>query len=285
VQERCAQTTITPEIRNTEAQNRYGPNSDAAIVFIWGETMPSTLLPAATAEVQHAIASFWDPASGARFEAHTPAGRPDLWEKYVTGITESYRRFDVLSVLGEHFDATGDNTSLFFVAIGPDENVIAGVRFHGPLADSAAACALEEFAADPEGVRTIRRLIDDRVAFGVAEIKGGWVDQNSPQRGALGNALARSFLHGMTVLAVQFAFCTAATHAISRWLTTGGREVDGLAPVPYPDERYRTGMMWWNRSTIDRHGDPVQLRRFRVESATLQATESRTAVRATAGAV
>jgi hypothetical protein len=162
--------------------------------------------------------------------------------------------------------SSGDTTSLFFVAIGPDENVVAGVRFHGPLQSASEAHALEEFASDPDGVATIRRLIDDRLMFGITEIKGGWVDQDFPRRGDLGNALARSFLHGMNVLGVQFAFCTAATHAIGRWLTTGGREVTGLKPVAYPDDRYRTGMMWWDTSTINVYGDPAQLRRFFVES-------------------
>jgi hypothetical protein len=231
--------------------------------------MTATLLPAPPAESQQSPASFWDPASGARFEAHTPSSRPDLWSEYVAGITASYQKFGVLKVLDLDALSSGDTTSLFFVAIGPDEKVVAGVRFHGPLNSSADAYALEEFASDPKGVATIRRLIDDRLKFGITEIKGGWVDQDVDRRRDVGNALARSFLHGMTVLGVQFAFCTAATHAIGRWLTTGGREVTGLEPVPYPDDRYRTGMMWWDTATINVYGDPAQLRRFHAESAAL----------------
>lgn len=247
--------------------------------------MTTTLLPASSAGSRQSLASFWDPASGARFEAHTPSTRPDLWAEYVAGITACYQKFDVLNALDLHSLDSGDTTSLFFVAIGPEENVVAGVRFHGPLRDSSDAYALKEFASDPEGVTTIRRLIDDRLAFGVTEIKGGWVSQDAPRRGELGSALARSFLHGMNELRVQFAFCTAATHAISRWLTTGGREVPGLRPVAYPDERYRTGMMWWNTKTIHEYGDPAQLRRFRSEAGAHSMSTPASAVAASAGAV
>lgn len=246
--------------------------------------MSSTLLPAPPAVREHPLTSFWDPASGARFEAHTPATRPDLWEDYVAGITACYRKFDVLEVLDLPELERGDTTSLFFVAIGPDEDVVAGVRFHGPLQSSADAYALKEFASDPTGVETIQRLIETRLAFGVTEIKGGWVGQEFPLRAELGNALARSFLHGMNRLGVQFGFCTAATHAIGRWLTTGGREVPGLRPVAYPDDRYRTGMMWWDRATIHDHGDPAQLRRFRAESAIATRSAPLVAVPASASA-
>lgn len=229
--------------------------------------MMSTLLSARDTVIGQPLMSFWDPASGARFEAHSPSDRPDLWERYVSGITACYRKFGVLNALDLGSLDSGDSTSLFFVAIGPDEEVVAGVRFHGPLQDGTDAYALKEFASDPRGVATIRRLIDDRVIFGVTEIKGGWVSQGFPRRRDLGNALARSFLHGMDALRVQFAFCTAATHAIGRWTTTGGREVPGLDPVAYPDERYRTAMMWWDRTTVHEYGDPAQLRRFRSETA------------------
>jgi hypothetical protein len=213
--------------------------------------------------------SFWDPWSGCRIEAHTPASRPDLWQHYVDGLSESYRHYDVEGALDLDSFVTGDSTSIFFVAFSPDEEIVAGVRMHGPLNDSNEAHALLEFAIDPAGVTAVARSIDDRVPFGVIEIKGGWVAHTAARRDELSNTLARSFLHAMTVLQVQFAFCTAGTHAVARWLSTGSTVAEGLVPVPYPDDRYRTTVMWWDLAKLDERADPAQLRRFRSEAATL----------------
>ncbi|HEX3815956.1 MAG TPA: hypothetical protein VHX59_24220 [Mycobacteriales bacterium] len=213
--------------------------------------------------------SFWDPWSGCRIEAHTPAGRPDLWQQYVEGLSDSYRHYDVEGALDLDSFVTGESTSIFFVAFSPDEEIVAGVRMHGPLGDKAEAHAMLEFAADPAGVATVGRLIDDRLPFGVIEMKGGWVARHSDRRSELGNTLARCFLHAMTMLDVQFAFGTASTHAVSRWRTTGARKAEGLSPVAYPDDRYQTMMMWWDFAKLDERADPAQMRRFRSEAAAL----------------
>jgi len=213
--------------------------------------------------------SFWDPSSGTRIEAHTPSDRPDLWHRYVEGVTRSYRRYGVEAALDLESFVDGDSTSLFFVAFDPTHEVVAGVRMHGPLGDSAQAHALLEFASDPGGVTTIRRLIDNRLPFGVIEMKGGWVAHDTPQRSELSSTLARCFLHAMVILEAQFAFGTAATHAVGRWRTTGARATEGLTPVPYPDERYETTLMWWDFARLDSVAEPAQVRRFRAEQAAI----------------
>jgi hypothetical protein len=241
--------------------------------------MMSTMVPELLVTEQAGSISFWDPASGCRIEAHSPRKRPDLWRSYVDGLTESYHRYGVEAALDLDSFASGDSTSLFFVAFSQTEEIVAGVRMHGPLASSEDAHALIEFAADPTGVATVERLIGDRLPFGVLEIKGGWVAHTANDRDELSNTIARCFLHAMTILDVQFAFCTAGTHAVKRWLSTGSVVAEGLVPVPYPDERYQTTMMWWDFTKLHERADPAQLRRFRGEAAVLARSSVVNAVR------
>jgi hypothetical protein len=57
-------------------------------------------------------------------------------------------------------------------------------------------------------------------------------------------------VHALTVLDVRYAFCTAASHAVPRWESSGGVVSTEVAPVPYPDDRYQTSLMWWDRQHV-----------------------------------
>lgn len=216
------------------------------------------------------VLGYHEPASGVRMLFCRPEVRPDLWTQYLNGLERTYLAFGTERALDLRAIFTGRRLPMFVVAVNDDDEVIAGVRAHGPLMDASEAHALLEFEIDPEGQQTVRRTIDQHIGAGVAEIKGGWVSEDAAQRRELSNALARSFLHIMTVLDIDYAFCTAADHAARRWLTVGGRPVEGLAPVAYPDERYRTTMMWWNRDDYAQHCDPEQLSRIQQEASSLE---------------
>jgi hypothetical protein len=92
--------------------------------------------------------------------------------------------------------------------------------------------------------------IGQRLPSGVIEVKAVWVDHDVEHRTALTSALARVFIHAMDVLQVRYALCTAAAHAVTRWQTSGGVVATDVAAVAYPDERYRTLLMWWDRTRI-----------------------------------
>jgi hypothetical protein len=49
---------------------------------------------------------------------------------------------------------------------------------------------------------------------------------------------------------VRYALCTAASHAVARWQSSGGVVSAEVAPVPYPDGRYQTRLMWWDRQKV-----------------------------------
>lgn len=211
------------------------------------------------------LASYWEPLSGARFVITRPEDSPTLWAQYLDGLEATYKSFGVESALDLGAIFHGRRLPTIAVALGPDGNVVAGVRAHGPLVSSTEAHAMIEFASDPIGQNSVRHFIDDRTPFGITEIKGGWVDEKAENRRELSNALARSFLHILDAMDVQFGFCTAAVHAANRWSTVGGRPIEGLKPVAYPDERYQTTLMSWDKRTFDRYCESDQLARIRTE--------------------
>jgi hypothetical protein len=54
------------------------------------------------------------------------------------------------------------------------------------------------------------------------------------------------------------ALATAADHVLKAWNPSGGRIACHIAPTAYPDHRYATRMMWWDRTTILTDAEPAQ---------------------------
>ena len=52
---------------------------------------------------------------------------------------------------------------------------------------------------------------------------------------------------------------TAAAHVLNRWRSSGGVVTAGIPAAPYPDERYQTKMMWWDRRDFVNHAEPEQV--------------------------
>jgi hypothetical protein len=75
----------------------------------------------------------------------------------------------------------------------------------------------------------------------------------------LTGVLARFPLHSTMLLNSQFAMATSAAHVLATWRTSGGVVASKIPPTPYPDERYQTEMMWWNRSTFVNHAQHKQV--------------------------
>jgi hypothetical protein len=104
----------------------------------------------------------------------------------------------------------------------------------------------------------VRKMIDDRAPFGILEMKSAWTTDDRTRAGLVSTALARSGFHALELMGIQFCMATSAPHILERWGSSGGV----VAPIPaasYPDERYRTKMMWWDRRTFANHAEPEQL--------------------------
>jgi len=83
--------------------------------------------------------------------------------------------------------------------------------------------------------------------FGVVEAKGLWVARDVPDRRALVGCFGRAPVHASMILGARYALGTTAAHTERLWTSTGAVLVRDVPPIRYPDERYRTHLMFWDR--------------------------------------
>jgi hypothetical protein len=90
-------------------------------------------------------------------------------------------------------------------------------------------------------------------------MKSAWVSDDPARSGELTRVFARTAFPTMSLLGAQFILATAAAHVLDRWSTSGGVVATKIPAAPYPSDRYRTKMMWWDRRTFANHAEPKQL--------------------------
>jgi hypothetical protein len=61
---------------------------------------------------------------------------------------------------------------------------------------------------------------------------------------------------------------------LNRWRSSGG-VVAPIAAAPYPDHRYQTKMMWWDRCNFIRYAAPKQAAKIITEIADLPTADRR----------
>jgi hypothetical protein len=199
-----------------------------------------------------------------------PATDTDLWDQYADGAHRSYRKHGVECALDVDALLSGSDTVMYLAVVDSGGRMVAGVRAIGPLQSADDSHAVVEWAGHP-GEQAVRNMITDRVPFGVLEMKSAWVADELNQDRCLTAALARSGFHMMALLDVQFCLATAAAYVLNRWRSSGG-VVAAVPATPYPDERYQTKMMWWNRRDFVNHAEPDQVGKILME--TQQLTQS-----------
>lgn len=204
-----------------------------------------------------------DPDTGCTLVMATPEAEPRLWHDYLRGAQRSYRKFGVEDALQLDFVRSGHDTALFFVVLDETERMVAGVRAKGPLQSAEESHAIIEWSGHP-AQSAVRKMIDDRVPFGILEMKAAWVSSQRADGGSIAKTLARTGFWAMAVLDVQFCMATSAAHVLERWKSSGG-VVAPIAAAPYPNENYRTKMMWWDRRTFANHGKPEQVAKILAE--------------------
>ncbi|MFZ2176439.1 MAG: hypothetical protein WAW17_20840 [Rhodococcus sp. (in: high G+C Gram-positive bacteria)] len=169
-----------------------------------------------------------------------------------------YRRYGAEKALEYNSIRNGDTTAVFFAAIAEDGSVAAGVRAQGPYVSAGEAHAVTEWGGHA-GAPAVRRMIEDRLPFGVVEAKGAWVSGNAAHRSQLAAAVGRFASFSMDLLDVQFMMATAGAHVLETWESSGGVVAEHIAAVPYPDDRYQTRLMWWDRSRPRGRAESLQL--------------------------
>jgi hypothetical protein len=208
--------------------------------------------------------SWRDPDIDCTLVISQPSTDRSLWAEYVLGASRSYRKHGVECALDVEALQSGSDTVMYLSAIDAGGRMVAGVRAKGPLQSADDSHAIVEWAGQP-GQQAVRKLITDRVPFGVLEMKSAWVTDDPDKNRCLTAALARSGFHMMALLDVQFCMATAAAYVLNRWRSSGG-VVASIPAAPYPDERYQTKMMWWNRRDFVHHAEPEQVAKILMET-------------------
>jgi hypothetical protein len=206
-----------------------------------------------------------DEATGCWISASTPEAEPELWDQYLKGALRSYRRHGLEWVLDLEAIRDGADTTLFFAAVDRKGRVVGGTRVVGPLRTPEESHALDEWNGGP-GRAMLRQMIANRLPFGVVEVKSAWANSHDYGSGALSRVLARTALPMMSLLGVQFVMATAAAHVLEQWRSSGGVVTARIPAAAYPNENYRTKVMWWDRRTIATHAEPEQFKLMCVES-------------------
>lgn len=200
--------------------------------------------------------SWRDHDTGCTLVLSQPELDPDLWTEFSLGAQRSYRKHGVECALDIDALRSGADTIMFFAMIDDAGRMVGGLRAKGPLQSAEDSHAVVEWAGQP-GQQAVCDMITDRIPFGVLEMKAGWVIDDPDRSRSLINALARSGCHITALLDCQFMMATAAAHVLNRWRTAGG-VVAAIPAAPYPDDRYQTKMIWWNRRDFVSHAEPRQ---------------------------
>jgi hypothetical protein len=208
--------------------------------------------------------SCWDPESECTIVFAHPEVEPDLWIDYVRGACQSYRKHGVEKALDMDALQNGADTILFAACVNGAGRVVAGLRARGPYQSADECHALHEWNGQ-SGYDAVRKMVADRLPFGVCEMKTAWVTDETERSRQLTSAISRTPLHAMNLLDIQFIVATAASYVLKRWLSSGGQLATRIPATPYPDHRYETKLAWWDRCTFANHADPKQLSMFLTE--------------------
>lgn len=222
---------------------------------------------------------WWDSDAECTVVLSAPSADPSLWNEYVTGAERSYRKHGVERALDLAAFRDGADTAMFLAAMDPNGRLVGGVRARLPLISTDDSHAVGEWAGQ-RGLSAVRKMVTDRLPFGVVEIKTAWVTTDSRRAPSITRVLARAPLHSMVGLNAQFAIATSAAHVLDRWASSGGVVASRVPATPYPDERYRTKLMWWDRRTFANHAESSQASKAFAEMTSLDAHLDRTAAAA-----
>lgn len=213
--------------------------------------------------------SWWDPDAEATIVLSRPDVDRDLWDEFLRRAVESYQRHGVERAIDLDAVRDGADTAMFWTTFDAAGRMIGGLRAKGPLLSADDSHATVEWAGQP-GLAAVRKMIDDRVPFGVLEMKTAWTTDDRDKARRISTALARTPFHAMTLLDIQFCMATSAPHILERWRTSGA-VVAPIPATPYPDERYRTKMMWYDRRTFANHAASDQIPKILREMNTVSA--------------
>lgn len=210
---------------------------------------------------------WWDEGTDCQFVFSQPSTDPELWSRYAEGAFRSYRAFGVESVLDHEAMTTGRDTVMFFVALDSAGEILAGVRAVGPLLSPDDSHAVAEWAGQPHQ-QLVSSTIAQCLPLGIMELKSAWTVGASGRGRALSDVIVRACIHMGALLDAQFLMATAASFIVAKWMTAGADLVP-VDPAPYPDDRFQTQMVLWDRSNFAGKSSPDQASKLYFETGRL----------------
>ncbi|WP_123029181.1 hypothetical protein [Mycolicibacterium stellerae] len=218
--------------------------------------------------VDGALMSWWDADAECTVAIARPSDNDALWQAYLDGAQRSYRMHGITAAIDVDAIHRSGDTTLFWTMLDPTGTVVGGIRAIGPLTSPDETHAVVEWAGQP-GLPSVRKMITDRLPFGVVEMKSAWITGEASRNRRLTTTLARAGCQVLAVLGVQFCMATCAQHVLARWRSSGG-VVAPIPSTPYPDERFRTKLMWWDRLTVASLAAPSQTAKIIAEMADIR---------------
>ncbi len=210
----------------------------------------------ASAGVDRALMSWWDADAECTVTIARPSDDDGLWQEYLASADRSYRTHGVSAAIDVDAIRQSGDTTVFWTMHDWTGTVVGGIRAVGPLTSPDQSHAVAEWAGQ-SSLPLVRKMITDRLPFGVVEMKTAWVTADRDRNRRLTASLARTGCQVLAVLGVQFCMATCAHRVLERWRSSGG-VVAPIRSTPYPDERYRTKLMWWDRLTVASCAAPNQ---------------------------
>jgi hypothetical protein len=209
-------------------------------------------LPRAVAApaVDGALMSWWDADAKCTVAVARPSAASGLWEEYLSGAERSYASHDIADAIDVSVIRSSGDTAVFFAMLDATGTVVGGIRAIGPLTSPDETHAVTEWANHPS-LASVRKMIADRIPFGVVEMKSAWVTGDAARSRRLTATLARTGCHVLAVLGVQFCMATCAHHVLAR--RRGGADpLDAVPRRAVPDENDVVGQVHRRRASRTR---------------------------------
>lgn len=179
---------------------------------------------------------------------------PTIWEASLAVAHEAYAEHGTLAAL-DYLDHDHSDALMFAVLQVSSMRVLGGLRVHGPyLAPLDSHAARTEWSASDD----LGKVCDElalRIPHGLVEVKTAFVDKSLPhtQRGQVSAFLSRTPMLIMATTGSRYMMATMPEQHVNRWATCGGQIIESIQPVPYPDERFRTRIMFWDWQRLREH--------------------------------
>ncbi|MGE0220529.1 hypothetical protein, partial [Mycolicibacterium sp.] len=159
--------------------------------------------------------SWWDDDAECTLVMSQPDLDPGLWDEYLRGAERSYRKHGVECALEMDTIRDGHDPALFWAALDGEGRVIGGVRAKGPLTCPEDSHAVVEWEGQP-GLTAVRKMISDRVPFGILEMKSAFVTDDADRSKGVTRVLARTAFQAMAAMDLQFCMATSAAHVLDK---------------------------------------------------------------------